>query len=150
LLLEINGQLSRQQLYIKAGAITSGNVHNSQCLAPLLSGTESEVYADSAYKSEKHDALLAAHGTKNCILEIAYRNKPLKGAQKQRNRRHSGIRSIVERVFGVLKLHYGMVQARYPGLARNLTRFGLMCMAYNLKRGIAIQRDLQNMQQHCV
>lgn len=136
--------------FIKASAFTSGNVHDSQCLAPLLSGTESAVYADSAYKSEKHDALLAAHSTKNCILERAYRNKPLTGAQKQRNRRHSGIRSIVERVFGLLKLHYGMGQARYLGLARNFTRFGLMCMAYNLKRGVTIQRDLQNMQQHCV
>jgi IS5 family transposase len=136
--------------FIKATAFTAGHVHDSQCLVPLLSGTESAVYADSAYKSEKHDALLAAHGSKNCILERAYRNKPLTDEQKQRNRQHSGIRSIVERVFGVLKLHYGMGQARYLGLVRNFTRFGLMCIAYNLKRGAAIQLDLQNIQQSCV
>ena len=136
--------------FIKASTFTAGNIHDSQCLAPLLSGGESTVYADSAYKSEKHDALLAAHGSKNCILERAYHNKPLTDAQKQRNRQHSGIRSIVERVFGVLKLHYGMGQARYLGLARNFTRFGLMCIAYNLKRGAAIRRDLQNIQQSCV
>ncbi len=136
--------------FIKASTFTAGNIHDSQCLAPLLSGGESAVYADSAYKSEKHDALLAAHGSKNCILERAYRNMPLTDAQKQRNRQHSGIRSIVERVFGVLKLHYGMGQARYLGLARNFTRFGLMCIAYNLKRGAAIRRDLQNIQQSCV
>ena len=88
--------------FIKAGVFTAGNMHDSQCLAPLLSGTETAVYADSAYKSEKHDALLATQGSKNCILERAYRNTPLTKAQKQRNRRHSGIRSIVERVFGVL------------------------------------------------
>ena len=68
--------------FIKAGVFTAGHVHDSQCLEPLLSGTESAVYADSAYKSEKHDALLAMRGTKNCILERAYRNKPLTGAQK--------------------------------------------------------------------
>ena len=129
--------------FIKASVFTAGNIHDSQCLAPLLSGEESSVYADSAYQSERHDALLAARGSKNCILERAYRNTPLTDEQKQRNRRHSGIRSIVERVFGVLKLHYGMGQARYLGLVRNFTRFGLMCMAYNLKRGVAIQRDLQ-------
>ena len=129
--------------FIKATGFTSGSVHDSNCLVPLLSGTEAAVYADSAYKSEKHDALLAAHGSKNCILERAYRNTPLTDVQKQRNRLHSGIRSIVERVFGVLKLHYGMGQARYLGLVRNYTRFGLMCIAYNLKRGVAIQRDLQ-------
>ena len=94
-------------------------------------------------KSEQHDALLAARGSKNCILERAYRNRPLTDEQKQRNRQHSGIRSIVECVFGLLKLHYGRGQARYLGLVRNFTRFGLMCMAYNLKRGVAIQRDWQ-------
>ena len=135
--------------FIKACAFTAGNVHDSQCLAPLLSGTESAVYADSAYKSTKHDALLAATGTKNCILERAYRNTPLNDQQKKRNQQHSGIRSIVERVFGVLKLHYGMGQARYLGLVRNYTRFGLMCIAYNLKRGVAIQRDLSNNQESC-
>ncbi len=129
--------------FIKATAFTSGNAHDTKCLVPLLSGTESAVYADSAYTSEPHDALLVAHGSKNCILERAYRNTPLTDAQKQRNQRYSGIRSIVERVFGVLKLHYGMGQARYLGLMRHFTRFGLMCMAYNLKRGVAIQRDLQ-------
>jgi IS5 family transposase len=80
--------------FIKSSVFTAGNIHDSNCLAPLLSGTTA-VYADSAYKSEKHDALLAAQGSKNCILERAYRNTPLTDAQKQGNRRHSSIRSIV-------------------------------------------------------
>ncbi len=42
-------------------------------------------------KSEQHDALLAARGSKNCILERAYRNRPLTDEQKQRNRQHSGV-----------------------------------------------------------
>ncbi len=37
--------------FIKATGFTSGNVHDSTYLVPLLSGTESAVYADSAYKS---------------------------------------------------------------------------------------------------
>lgn len=134
---------------IKASAFTAGSVHDSQCLIPLLSGTESALYADSAYKSAKRDALLAKMGTKNCILERAYRNTPLTDQQKKRNRQHSAIRCIVERVFGIVKLHYGMGQARYLGLARNYRRFGLMCIAYNLKRGVAILRDLQNGQESC-
>jgi IS5 family transposase len=105
--------------FIKASAFTTGNVHDSQCLAPLLSGKESAVYADSAYKSAKHDALLTETGTKNCILERAYRNTPFTDQQKKLNRQHSGIRSIIERVFGVTKLRYGMGQARYLALARN-------------------------------
>lgn len=76
--------------FIKATAFTSGNVHNLQCLVPLPSGTESAVYTDSAYKSEARDALLAIHGSQNCILDRAYHNTPQTDAQKQRNLRHSG------------------------------------------------------------
>jgi len=56
---------------------------------------------------------------------------------------NSGFRSIVERVFGVLKLHYGMSKARYLGLNRNKARFGLMSLAYNIKRGAPIQNSLE-------
>lgn len=134
---------------IKAGLLTAGNVHDSQCLSSLISGTEAAVYADSAYKSAKHDALLSTLGIKNCILERKYRNKPLTEKQRQRNRQVSSIRSGVERVFGVLKLHYGMGQARYLGLARNATRVGLMFIAYNLKRGVAILRGLEAFENNC-
>ncbi len=70
----------------------------------------------------------------------AYRNKPLTEAQKQLNRMNSGVRCTVERVFGVLKLHYGMAKARYLGQARNRARFGLLCLAYDMKRGVSIQQ----------
>ena len=72
-------------------------------------------------------------------MRRAYRNRPLSKEDKLFNRLHSGIRSIVERAFGVLKQHYGMGRARYLGLARNQTRFAIMCVAHNLKRGHSIQ-----------
>jgi len=71
----------------------------------------------------------------------AYRNTPLTKAQKQNNQRNAGFRCTVERVFGVFKLYYGMGHEHYLGLARNAVLFGLMCFAYNLKRGINIQRS---------
>jgi IS5 family transposase len=63
----------------------------------------------------------------------------LNDVQKKHNRQNSGTRSIVERPFGVLKLHYDMGKARYLGLARNKARFGLMSLAHNIKRGVTIQ-----------
>jgi hypothetical protein len=33
-----------------------------------------------------------------------------------------------------------MAKARYLGLDRNRTRFELMCVAHNLKRGLSIQQ----------
>ena len=129
--------------FIKATAFTAGNVHDSNHFIDLLSGKESAVYADSAYKSHKHDDWLEDHHVENKVIERAYRNTPLTFEQKKKNRRHSGTRCTVERVFGVLKLHYGMGQARYLGLVRNRVRFGVMCLAYNLRRGANIKKSCE-------
>jgi len=130
--------------FVKATDFTAGNVHDSQCFTELLSGTETQVYADSAYASEKTNQWLAEHNIENGVLDRAYRNKPLTQAQKQRNKKLSPVRSTVERVFGILKLHYGMAQARYVGRARNQMRFNLMCVAYNIKRGVSLQREMRD------
>lgn len=129
--------------FIKSYDYTAGNTHDSKVFEQLLTRNEQEVYADSAYKSSEHDQLLKGKGIRNRVLERAYRNKPLTSDQKFENRINSSIRSIVERVFGVLKLHYGMSKARYMGLARNRARFGLMSLAHNIKRGARIQGSLR-------
>jgi IS5 family transposase len=126
--------------FIKSTDFTPGNVHDSNCFTELLDGDESAAYADSAYASEKHEQWLKKRNVENRIIKRAYRNKPLTQQDKQFNQLHSGTRCTVERVFGVLKLHYGMAKARYMGLSRNQTRFELMCVAHNMKRGLSIQQ----------
>lgn len=125
---------------IKSTDYSSGNSHDSNHFTGLLSGQESAVYADSAYQSEKHHHWLSFRGIDNRLTIRAYRNRPLSEKARLFNRLHSGIRSVVERVFGVLKQHYGMEKARYLGLARNRTRFELMCVAHNIKRGLSLQQ----------
>ena len=117
---------------IKATDYSSGSSHDSNHFTELLSGDESAAYADSAYQSEKHDQWLSERDIDNRLTRRAYRNRPLSEKDKQFNRLHSGVRSTVERVFGVLKQHYGMRKARYLGIARNQTRFELMCVAHNI------------------
>ena len=85
---------------------------------------------------------LAKRNTGNRILHKAKRNQPLSDPQKQQNRQWSSIRSTVERVFGVLKQHYGIGKARYLGLQRNQARFMLAAMAYNITRGVAVQAGM--------
>jgi hypothetical protein len=126
-----------------------GNVHDSNHFTERLGGDESAVYADSTYKSRKHDEWPEEHRINNRVMKRAYRNTLLTKAQKQKNHRNAGVRCTVERVFGVFKLYYGMGQARYLGLARNAVRFGLMCFAYNLKRSIKIQRLCNPSQYSC-
>ena len=118
---------------IKALAYTAGNVHDSNHFTTLLKGNESAAYADSAYQSEMHTDWLTTRG--------AYRNRPLSQEDKVFNQTHAGVRSTVERVFGVLKLHYAMGKARYLGLGRNRTRVELMCIAHNMKRGLSIRQE---------
>lgn len=125
--------------FIKAVDYTPGNEHDSQSLEKLLTGIEEQVYADKAYASAEHDKLLARRNTGNRILNKAKRNQPLSDREKQQNRQWSSVRSTVERVFGVLKQHYCLAKARYLGLKRNQARFMLAAMAYNIKRGVAVQ-----------
>lgn len=132
--------------FIKALEYTPANVHDSQVFDELLTGHEEQVYADSAYASKKNDELL---GDKNKLLERAYRNKPLTKTQKRNNQKKSGIRSTVERVFGLMKLHQGLGKARYMGLARNKTGAQLIAMSHNIKCGLSIYKKMQQPQDSC-
>ena len=125
---------------IKAIAYSAGNVHDSNHFTTLLKGNESAAYADSAYQSEMHTDWLTTRGIENRLIKRAYRNRPLSQEDKVFNQTHAGVRSAVERVFGVLKQHYAMGKARYLGLGRNRTRVELMCVAHNIKRGLSIRQ----------
>ena len=115
-------------------------LHNSNSSADILKGDELAVYADSAYQSLKHADWLSQQGIGNRVTKDAYRNRPLTAENRLFNRTHSCVRSTVEGVFGVLKLHYGIAKARYLGITSNRTRFQLMSVAHNIKRGRSIQR----------
>jgi transposase, IS5 family len=128
--------------FIKAVGYTPGNGHGSHSLKKLLTYTEQQVYADKAYASAEHDRLLAKRNTGNRILHKAKRNQPLNEQQKHLNRQWSSVRCTVERVFGILKQHYGIAKARYLGLQRNQAQFMLAAMAYNIKRGVAVQAEM--------
>jgi transposase, IS5 family len=136
--------------FVKAIEMTAGNVHDSPVFTELLSGDEEAVYADSAYASGKIETWLEEKKIVNGVMHRAYRNKPLTEKEKQRNKRLSKTRYIVERFFGITKFHYGMAKARYLGLARNKTRVALMCMASNLKRAVNLQREIDRMQENYV
>jgi IS5 family transposase len=128
--------------FIKTVDYTAGNEHDSLSMENLLTLKEKELYADKAYASKKHDQLLKGKGVINRILHKGKRNHPLSEKQKDQNKQWSSIRSTVERVFGVLKLHYGIRKAHYLGLERNKTRFMLTAMAYNIKRGANIKEGI--------
>ena len=126
--------------FILSQTLTTGSLHDSNVFEQLLTGSDKAVYADSAYKSKKHDQLLKSKNIQNRVLHRAYRNKPLSEQQKSHNKLASQVRYVVERTFGVLKKYYGLGQARYMGIARNQARLTIICIAHNLKRAVNIQR----------
>jgi len=125
--------------FIKSEILTTGSLHDSNIFTQLMTGQEKEVYADSAYKSQEHDQFLKEKRIQNKILNRAYRNKPMTDDQKLQNRFFSQVRYVVERTFGSLKLHHGLGQARYMGVARNQARQTLICIAHNLKKAMKMQ-----------
>ena len=137
--------------FVKNMTYTPGNVHDSQELDELLDINKSkdklkvggQVYADSAYANKLNDKKLGNQNNK--ILHRAYRNKPLTKQQKQENKQRSSIRYIVERTFGLLKQHHGLGKARYLGLQRNKTRAQLIAMSHNLKTGMNIFKEIQQL-----
>lgn len=65
----------------------------------------------------------------------AYRNRPLSKADKLRNKEIAVIRSGVERTFAVYKTHYGLAKTRFLGLAKNMTFYGIVAIAHNIRKG---------------
>jgi len=126
--------------FVQKLEMTTGKSHDSQTFAELFTGEEEALYADSAYQSEKSSKLLKEKKIKNRIMKRAYRNRPLTKEDKIFNKLHAGTRSIVEGVFGVMKLHQGLRKARYVGLDRNRAGLYLMCIAHNLKRAMTLNR----------
>lgn len=126
--------------FIKKVKTTTGSVHDSNCLEDLLTDDETAVYADSAYKSAKHDNLLNEKQIDNEIHERGYRNRSLTEEQKVKNMIKSQTRNTVERVFGHLKRHYGMTKARHLGLLQFNTNTLLASIAHNLKTAVSIKQ----------
>ena len=122
--------------FIRRYAVTDASVHDSQVLGEVLDvkNSSGKVWADSAYRSALIEAVLAMMGFSSDIHEKGYRNHPLTGRQKQKNRTRSRTRAKVEHVFGTMVTEMGGKLLRSIGLARAKANLGLKNLAYNLKR----------------
>lgn len=124
--------------FVKKVKVTAGNVHDSMMIDDLLTGTEEEVYADSAYTSQERAERLAKRGIKNKIHRRNYRNKPLTAEDRAHNRQVSSIRYVVERTFASFKRHYRAGKTRFVGLAKTQGWIMMIAIAHNIKKAIPI------------
>lgn len=122
--------------------VTPANVHDSQVFDEVIDpdNADPEVWADSAYRSEDTQAVLAKAGYVSHIQEKGQSGQPLSDEQNRANRERSRIRSRVEHVFGVQENSLGGKLVRTIGLARATVKIGLMNLSYNLKRYVYLNR----------
>jgi transposase, IS5 family len=91
--------------------------------------TAGAVWADTAYRSEKNEVHLAAHGFTSGIHRKKPKGKPMPKRTARANAAKSEIRACIEHVFARQKGPMGLV-IRTIGLARARVKIGLANLVY--------------------
>ncbi len=121
---------------IRNFSVTSAEVHDSKVFSELLDpgNTSRDVWADSAYRSQKHIDGLQETGYREHLQRKGSRNRKLTEWEKQGNHTRSKIRSRVEHIFGVQTQRAGNLILRGVGIVRAKAKIGLRNLAFNLDR----------------
>ena len=122
---------------IRTWTATDASRHDGAQLENLVdkSNTASDVWADTAYRSAKNEAMLEGRGLRSQIHRKKPKGKPMPEAISKANGKKSKVRAFVEHVFAREKGPMGLV-IRTIGLARAKVKIGLANLTYNMKRAI--------------
>ena len=121
-----------KQKIIHSIDVTPANVHDSQIVTELLHGGETKVWGDSAYQGQKEAIRKAAPKARDMTNKRGARHNPLSELDRSKNRTKSKVRSRVEHPFLIIKRIFGFYHVRYRGLAKNRSRFEVVCALANL------------------
>ena len=95
--------------------------------------TASDVWADTAYRSAKNEAMLARRGLVSRIHRKKPPGRPMPERMRIANAQKSKVRSAVEHVFAHQKGPMGLI-VRTIGIARARVKIGMANLAYNIRR----------------
>ena len=116
-------------------SVTSASFHDSTQIENLVDHTDTQLHADSAYRSEKIEKYLETKSCTSHIHEKGYRGKPLTQTQKESNNTKSKIRARVEHIFGYMtNSMHDALHMRSIGIERIASSVGLLNLTYNLFR----------------
>jgi len=121
--------------FILRQEVTSGEVYDGSMRKDLLTGDESQLYADSVYDSKEGRADLAERGIENRVQRKGCRHKKLTQADHDYNQEVGVTRAKIEHQFAEYKERYGLRRTRFMGLMMNAAHAGLAAIAHNLKKG---------------
>ena len=133
--------IDRRFGFIREGAVTSASAADGRQLRRLVSpeNTGSEVWADSAYRSQRNETWLAKRMLTSRIHRRKPAGKPMPRHMARANAKKSAIRAAVEHVFAHQKARFGLF-IRTIGLARAEAKLTLANIAYNFDRLIFHER----------
>ncbi|WP_312415858.1 IS5 family transposase [Shinella sp.] len=133
--------IDRRYGFIRAMAVTSASTADGRLLRRVISTDNigSEVWADSAYRSQSNEKWLGDTMLTSRIHRKKPMGKPMPRATARTNAQKSSIRAHVEHVFAHQKNRFGLF-IRTIGLARAEAKLALANPAYNLDRLIFHER----------
>jgi IS5 family transposase len=127
--------IDRRHGLIRGWTGTHAAAHDGARLEAVLDAgnTATEVWADTAYRSAKNEAMLEARGLVSRIHRKKPKGRPMPDRTRRANATKWAVRSKVEHVFAHQKGLMGLM-VRTIGLARARMKIGLANLAYNMKR----------------
>jgi len=99
-------------------------------------------YADKAYFSELNRSFLHTNGFQDGIMRKNTKTAKLTTYEKERNKKISKVRYIVEQYFGLSHLHDNGQRARFTTIAKNNIDLWFRQVAFNIKRGLKLTQQM--------
>jgi len=131
----------RRHGFIRKWSVTDAARHDGRELVGLLDrgNTGSEVWADTAYRSQKNEKRIAQAGLSSKVHFRRSPGKPLPAHHERANAARSKVRAHVEHPFAEQKDRMGLF-IRTIGIARATAKIGMANLAYNMKRMVLWER----------
>lgn len=132
----------RRHRLIRRWRVTDAAAHAGARLKDLLDPTHtaSGVWADSAYRSKKNEALLQERLLVSRIHRKKPADRPMPARTAKANAKKSKVRAHVEHVFAEQKARMGLF-VRTIGLARATTKIGLANLVHDMRRLLWLERQ---------
>jgi IS5 family transposase len=133
--------VDRRHGLIRGWTDTHAAAHDGARLEEMLDAdnTASDIWAETAYRSARNEAMLAARGLVSRIHRKKPKGRPMPRRTRRANAAKSAVRSAVEHVFARQKGPMALV-VRTIGIARATLKIGLANLAYNMRRLVWLSR----------
>ncbi len=123
--------------------VTPANINDGKAGCDIIPDDPGDVYADSAYRGPRfRDAVERRGGRARVVVTGIWARNEDDAATKLRaiNGPIHQVRGRIEKIFGTCKQHYGLRRIAHRGIAKATLQVMLTAIAYNMKRGLNLQR----------